>query len=538
MLTPDQIQGLQVAFEHLSDPIIEYLIKDIARRVSEAGQCTSTASYQIWRAQNLGRSREQIKQDVSKLLGRQVDEIQYLFRQAAEVGYDFDIHRLSENAIPFAENATVQQVVDAAVKLAEKDMLNMTQTMGFKTPDGVVSPLLDAYQKTTDYAFTQVFTGAADYNTAIRRACAPLKAAGIRYIDYQSGVSTSLEAAIRRNMMGGLGLMVEQISQQTYTELEADGWEISAHANSAPDHEPIQGRQYSNQQYQALNNSLRRRIGTLNCGHSASPIVLGVSAPQYTRNELDRFRADNEKGVSVNGRHYTGYEATQQQRYIERSIRAQKRRVLVDESVKDQEKLTTDRIRLQRLNQEYRRFSKAAGLRTEPERVWVSGFSAKQRNAVRNSVVDEKQWRNLQSEIGKNAPKTLAEFTQIKYTETERWRQIMENNRLFKKIDNTATYSVEYKQKMKETYQYFLSNGFEFREHALNRVLGQKSGKEKFWFTREQLLDVLNRPHNYRQSDGKLVRFYNGIAAVSATDTGEIVSIIVRNTPRKDWDTI
>lgn len=114
----------------------------------------------------------------------------------------------------------------------------------------------------------------------------------------------------------------------------------------------------------------------------------------------------------------------------------------------------------------------------------------------------------------------------------------MENKRLFEKIDNTDTYSADYKQKMKDTYQYFSSNGFEFREHALNRALGQKSGKDKFWFTKEQLLEILRRKYNYRQSDGKLIRFYENIAVVSAADTGEIVSIIVRNAPRKDWDVL
>ena len=68
------------------------------------------------------------------------------------------------------------------------------------------------------------------------------------------------------------------------------GWEISAHACSAPDHEPIQGKQYSNAEYQALNGSLRRRIGTLNCGHSAHPILLGISRPQYTEKELQKLR--------------------------------------------------------------------------------------------------------------------------------------------------------------------------------------------------------------------------------------------------------
>jgi hypothetical protein len=174
--------------------------------------------------------------------------------------------------------------------------------------------------------------------------------------------------------MGGLGLMQEQISQHNHDELGADGWELSAHANSAPDHEPIQGKQYTDAEYEALNNSLRRRIGTLNCGHVAFPIILGVNEPQYTKEQLEKFREDNEKGVTVDGKHYTGYEATQMQRKLERAIRKQKTRILMDETTGEKEKLQTDQIKLQRYRQEYSRFSKAAGLRTENERAQVAGF--------------------------------------------------------------------------------------------------------------------------------------------------------------------
>ena len=379
MLTNDQVSALRVAFEKIADPVNEYLIQDIARRVAQAGQLTSTAAYQIWRAQNLGMSRKEIEKAVAAILKKSAEEVRELFKQAAEVGYRFDLDQLpTANAIPFEDNTSVQQIVEAAVKLADDQFQNITQTLGFQTPDGTVHPLMDAYQKTTDYAFQQVISGAADYNTAIRQACRKLADGGVKTIDYASGVRTSLEAAIRRNMMGGLGLMVEQISQKNHDELGCDGWELSAHANSAPDHEPFQGKQYTDEAYTKLNDMLQRRIGTLNCGHNAFPIILGVNEPQYTKAELEKFREDNEKGITFEGRHYTGYEATQMQRKLERSIRAQKRRVLAAEASGDKEGLTLAKTRLQVLRQNYSRFSKAAGLRTEDERLFVSGFGRKQ----------------------------------------------------------------------------------------------------------------------------------------------------------------
>ena len=370
MLTNEQVSGLQVAFERMAEPVTEYIIRDVARRVAEAGQFTSTAAYQIWRAQHLGMSRDEVEKAVAAILKKTVPEVRELFKQAAEVGYNFDIDHLPRGAVAFAENTGAQQITAAAVALAEENLRNITQTLGFQTPDGTVHPVLDAYQRTTDFAFQQVITGSTDYNTAIRRACAKLASGGVKYIDYASGVHTTLEAAIRRNMMGGLGLMVEEISQRNHDDLGADGWEISAHANSAPDHEPIQGKQYTDTEYEALNNSLVRRIGTLNCGHNAFPIIMGVNEPQYSKEELRQFRDDNEKGVTYDGRTYTGYEATQKQRQLERARRAQKRRVMVA-GEEDREAAET---RLRLLRRHYRAFSKGVGLRTEDERLFVSGF--------------------------------------------------------------------------------------------------------------------------------------------------------------------
>lgn len=189
----------------------------------------------------------------------------------------------------------------------------------------------------------------------------------------------------------------------------------------------------------------------------------------------------------------------------------------------------------------------------------VTGFSVGDQRAARNPVtgkteyVEKKltyeewhkkyveedslqnEWQEYREIIGSNAPKTLEEFRQIKYTQDEEWRRLMENKRLFEKIDCTETYSADYKAKLKETYRYFSDAGFEFREHALNRVLGQKSGKDKFTFSREDLLRILNKPCNYQQPDGKHVRFYDGISVISADDTGEIVSVVVKRAARKDW---
>lgn len=416
MLTASQIDALRVKSEQLLDPITEYLIKDISERVAEAGQFTGTASYEAWQLQKLGVSQKKLKQEIAKRLKISQSAAEQLLTQAAETGYNFDMSRFpTSHAIPLSANSSLQQVLHATMNLANDDLKNITQTIGFVGPDGVCRELTDAYSQACDFAFQKVSTGAQDYTSAIRDAVRNLADKGIRTIDYESGVHTSVEAAVRRNIMGGLGLMQEQISQNVHDELGCDGWEISAHGGSAPDHEPIQGRQFTDKEYQRINNSLVRRIGTLNCGHAAFPIIMGVNSPQYTKEQLEDFRQQNEEGVTFDGKHYTLYEATQRQRKFERTIRKQKRRILVDEATGDDEKLLVDQVRLQRLKQEYTRFSKGVGLPTQHARMEAAGF-------------DWKKGREAEK-AAKQAEQASKEAARIKL-ELEKQRELEYNKRV------------------------------------------------------------------------------------------------------------
>lgn len=421
MLRADEIDALRDSFITIAEPVESWLLRDLAERVAQAGALTSTAEYEVWRLQNLGLSQAEIKKRIAQLMGVTRARAEALFQQAAGASYRDDITRLPTLAgIPFEENEAMQRITQAAVKVAGETLENMTQTLGMVDPFGQPLPLQQAYYSCTNFAFQQVITGAADYQTAVRRAVNNLAKYGLQTIEYQSGVRTSLEAAIRRNMMGGLGLMQEQMAEEVFRESGADGWEISAHAMSAPDHEPIQGLQYSDADYKALNDSLVRRIGTLNCGHVAFPIILGVSEPQYTKEELEAFRRENADGVTVDGRRYTLYQATQKQRAIERELRRQKRKVLVAEASGDKDKALPEQIRLQTLRQDYKRFSKAAGLKTQDERHEIAGFGHKE--AARAEKSADHAYRQKAKEIGaENLIKTLEDAYNLRYNDPPRY---------------------------------------------------------------------------------------------------------------------
>lgn len=133
------------------------------------------------------------------------------------------------------------------------------------------------------------------------------------------------------------------------------------------------------------------------------------------------MRQDNEKGVDYEGRHYTKYEATQRQRQLERSIRKQKRRILAaEQNPNDKERLQQAQIKYQVLDQEYKRFSKAAGLRLQHERMEMAGFGPKQTRAAEKSYLQSQQVQKPEK-IAK--PEQSDRMQEMFSDVTEKWKE-------------------------------------------------------------------------------------------------------------------
>lgn len=517
MLTADQIDALGLKAQQITEPITEFLIRDIARRISEAGQLTSTAAYQVWKLQKLGVSQRKLKEEIRRRLNISLDRVEKLMTQTAEVGYRFDLDRLPHaDAVPFAKNSTIQEIVDAAVQMAREDLSNMVQTMGFVGPNGKALPLTQAYEQACDFAFQKVATGAQDYNSAIRTATRELAKRGIVTIDYASGRTRSLEAAVRGNVMGAMGNMQEKISQQNHDDFGCDGWEISAHANSAPDHEPIQGRQYTDEEYTRLNNSLVRRIGTLNCGHSAFPIIIGVNSPQYTSEQLEKFRQANEEGFTYEGKHYTGYEATQRQRKLERAIRHQKHRILIDEAAGDKEQLAIDQTKLTRLNDEYARFTKASGLRSQRERANVAGFGVKEANSARAAAKAIEKQANAMYDIGSTEQNVDA------------WLR----DRPIRQQIGTEKYPLTIRQGQQNKH---IPGTHEYAQYTANLAAKGEYGPSRLTIGETALQELVDRYHGtgilLRSDDGR----WRGIERITVHP--EVIGIAVNNRTGKEAET-
>ncbi|NCE65394.1 hypothetical protein D1159_12605 [Pseudoflavonifractor sp. 524-17] len=83
------------------------------------------------------------------------------------------------------------------------------------------------------------------------------------------------------------------------------------------------------------------------------------------------MKPENRPKIQFEGREYDDYQATQMQRRVEREICKQRRLKTAYEAAGLTEDAQDANIRLQRLNEKYRAFSKAAGLPEQRERMKV-----------------------------------------------------------------------------------------------------------------------------------------------------------------------
>jgi len=360
MYDDEKLEELRKRAAAIAEPIWETLLRDIVRRVRGAGGITSTAEYQIYRAEQLGLAEKAIKAAIAEQL------------KISDAAIDMLFEELKDETVLFEENAELRQLVEAYGTVSKKAAASDYEGLWAPGPDGKLYTVKEAYGKIMDFAWMQTATGTYDLQTAVREATKKLLDRGLRVIPGKDGRSYRLEYAVRSYITNRMGEMFNAVNQMNYDAIGADGWEISAHPAPAPDHAPYQGRQYSKEEYDRINNSLARKFGWWNCRHLVYPVRLGVSPRAYSDEQLQKYLDDNEKGVWYNGQHYTLSEARDRKRQLESLISQTKYDILAAEG--DEQLLKERQIRLQNQRREYERFCRETGQEPENWRTMVAAF--------------------------------------------------------------------------------------------------------------------------------------------------------------------
>lgn len=197
-----------------------------------------------------------------------------------------------------------------------------------------------------------------------------------------------LDSAVRQNVLDGIRQVQQKAQELIGEEIGADGVDITAHPNSAPDHEPVQGRRFDLANFQKMQSGqdfedvdgnhyegFERPITQWCCRHLIFYILLGVSRRMYTDEQLNKWLAENRKGCVIDGKKYTNYEAAQLMRNLETEIRKQKDTAVLAKASGDDVLRRECQSNINKLTMKYNSVAEAAGLRKQIGKTYVEGFT-------------------------------------------------------------------------------------------------------------------------------------------------------------------
>ncbi len=307
-----------------------------------------------------------------------------------------DIFKIYNNAMNdvYTDPAFSQVLNQTPLTAAQQGRLNQyVQSVSMQTAGTIqnlsnTTALSKTYMEAVDKAVLAVSSGLGDYKSATREIVRSLGYNGMQ-VHYESGYHRRLDTAVRQNIIDGANQIAQNGSILMGEMLGFDAYEISAHARSAPDHEPVQGRVFLKADFENMQKGLpfrdadghmyqpfKRPIGEWNCMHIAMSFSTKHSVRRYTDAQLAQWAADNQKGCEIDGKHYTIYQASQLMRKIETEVRRQKDTANMARQAGDDVLRQQCQVKINALGAKYAQVVKESGIAAKKERMIVEGFRA------------------------------------------------------------------------------------------------------------------------------------------------------------------
>lgn len=412
MLTEKELEAAIALIINRIGAVNQLLIKKIAAQLLKIGELNATSINRVVVMTDMGADIREITRELAKATAMNIRDVNTIYQAALKNSYTDPRFKtaLQTHAVP------VQQVTKMVKDLQETGrisgqtlralvnvynpeiprqvarMVQFTQNVATQTAGTMVNlsnttAILPAYREAVDNAITAVSMGGTSYTEAARNIINNLGYSGLQ-VQYESGYHRRLDSAVRQNIIDGVNQINQNASLAMGEALGFDAVEISAHANSAPDHEPVQGLVFLNAEFEKMQSGLpfhdvkgnqyegfSRAIGEWNCMHIAMGFDTKTTKPRYTEEQLQKFKDDNAAGCEIGGKKYTLYEARQLMRQLETKVRREKDMANAARlNGNDMDARRAHQKTINRLSAQYYAVAKASGLSPRSQRLSVEGF--------------------------------------------------------------------------------------------------------------------------------------------------------------------
>lgn len=382
---PEILDALPEELAELFRALEITLLEEICSRLKATDELNEVTVQDIRALRSHGIDLKDIEKAMRKTTGISETKLNKLFDDVVERNQKYYTDLIDLAHITQPETLVSVEDTWAIYEQTKQTLRNITRSMGFLVDAGrTMLPPAKAYQWVLDAATLKVESGAISYGQSIKDAVRELASGGLRVVDYESGHRDHVDVAARRAVMTGVSQLCSKYTEQAAEYLETPYYEVSAHAGARDvpgrspwaSHKEWQGKVYSTRSgdiypniYEVCGLGAVDGLEGANCRHRRNVWVEGVSERTYTDEQLEHI--DDGLGCTFEGKTYTAYEVTQEQRKVERTIRKIKREKTAYNAAGLTDEEQAVNIKLRRLNAKYKEFSKAAGLPEQRERMKV-----------------------------------------------------------------------------------------------------------------------------------------------------------------------
>lgn len=325
MISPAKLDKLPADMVNLIQDLQNDIIRDVCRRFSKANYLTPTAEWQLYKANQLQLSYNEVNRRIARFLKVRERDIQRLYTDTVKQALkeDGDIYRLAaamgklpsntgEKIQNYFRSAAFSRLLSKGLKNCKNGVRNLCNSMAAQ----VNSDLSYAM----DYAHIQVLSGAFSYSEAIYNAVKRLTEGGLTRVEYPSGRRDNVDVCVRRAVLSSVNKSCCDLQLDLAREVGSKYVEVTAHIGARPSHALWQGQIYCLEKgdpkypyfYDATGYGTGDGLGGWNCRHNFFPYFPGIDTPyhkpEFTRTENNEY-----------------YALTQRQRAMERAVRSSKR---------------------------------------------------------------------------------------------------------------------------------------------------------------------------------------------------------------------
>lgn len=426
MLNENKQEELLKIFQQRFENYNTQVLKFLGETIKKFKDLNSSQAYSLAQQLKYNTTIKDLLDELSKISGLSVEELKAILEKVAKENIGFaDVYykaRGLETPI-YNENRALQRLVSSVYKVAGEEFKNIAKSTGFRLLGDNGEPLLLDIDKTYKYVIDKcivaISQGKETYQQSMRSTLKQLSSSGVRKIEYESGYSRRLDTSIRQNILDSMRQVSNESQQLFGKEFDYNAIEVSHHSNSAPDHSnndiengkfDINGHQFVKldilkkqikngiekeitlkdidevnhrvkckgkwyYDFDYINEKLNRKVSDLNCYHYIFSIVLGVSKPQYSNEQLQEIIDNKNKTFEFEGKHYSMYDGTQLQRKIETAIRQEKDTQILAKASEDNELILQSQTRITQLTTKYKQLCNISGLPNKlSTRASVSGY--------------------------------------------------------------------------------------------------------------------------------------------------------------------